>query len=810
MEKYLCIHCHFYQPPRENPWLEEIEVQDLAAPYHDWNARINAECYAPNSSSRILNKDNKIVDIVNNYLNVSFNFGPTLLSWIKAKDPNTYHKILEADKASLTSRSGHGNAIAQVYNHIIMPLAEPRDQVTQVIWGIKDFKSYFKRDPEGMWLAETACNTGVLEVLADHNIKYTILSPYQANEIRLLGDDGEWVDANHGQIDPSQAYLCCLSNGKSITIFFYDALISQAVAFESLLKDGSQFAKRLLEGNSENRSHHQLLHVATDGETYGHHFKFGEMAMSFAIDDLEKNHDVTITNYGEYLENHPPKYEVRIHENSSWSCSHGVERWRSDCGCRIGYPKEWNQEWRKPLRESLNNLKEQLNEIYEKECHELLTDPWEARNDYIRVVLNRNPETIHQFFKRHQRKELDHSDQVNCLKLLELQRQGMLMFTSCGWFFDDISGIETVQILKHACRAIQIARQLDYMLEDSFLESLSKAHSNHPDYTDGKDIYIKLVKTSEVDLERAIAHYAIVSLLPNNHSKDLPLEEHVYSYTINQIDRERVHHKHSSLAIGQIKVTSNMTLESEEAVFASLHLGSHDFQCKISGLLGLSEYQKMKTDLMETFDQESLTQVVRKLDYYFPGDFHSLKDLFVEERRKIVAHLSENIFSRFQDSYFTLYHDNKRLMEYHHELDVPIHREFQKAARFVLSHRLEERTIEEGRVEGERNYSQDITEIVCEAKKWQIQLDLDSSESSLNKLLNERMERLKNGGTRELLLDILRLMEAAEDMGFKIAFWSLQNTYFAIRSDLRRNNQQSISLIEDLERHLNIDSPTVQ
>ncbi len=810
MEKYLCIHCHFYQPPRENPWLEEIEVQDLAGPYHDWNERINAECYAPNSSSRILNEENKIVDIVNNYLNMSFNFGPTLLSWIKTKDSATYHKILEADRESLTSRSGHGNAIAQVYNHIIMPLAEPRDQITQVIWGIEDFKSHFKREPEGMWLAETACNTEVLEVLADHNIKYTILSPYQAKEICLLENHEEWVDANHGQIDPSQGYLCRLSHDKSITIFFYDALISQAVAFENLLKDGSQFAKRLLDGYSENRPHHQLLHIATDGETYGHHFKFGEMAMTYAINDLEKNHHVTITNYGEYLGNHPPEYEVRIHENSSWSCSHGVERWKEDCGCRIGYPKGWNQKWRRPLRESLKDLKEQLNEIYTKEGHKLLTSPWEARNDYIRVVLDRNPETIDPFFKRHQKKELDHEDQVKCLKLLELQRQAMLMFTSCGWFFDDISGVETVQILKHACRAIQIAHQLGYELENDFLDGLSKAHSNHSDYTDGRDIYIKLAKTSEVDLKRAIAHYAIVSLLPNNNTKDLPLEEHVYSYTIKQIDCERVHHKHSSLAVGQIRVTSNMTLESEEAVIVSLHLGSRDFQCKIGGLLSLPEYQNMKLDLMETFDQESLTQVVRKLDSYFPGDFHSLKDLFVEERRKILAHISEDIISPFQDSYFTLYLDNKRLMEYHHELDVPIHREFQKAARFVLSKKLEEMIVEEGQVEGERHYSEGITGIICEARKWQIQLDQNPSESILNNLLNARMEQLKEEGGKLILLDILRLLQIAEDIGLKISFWSLQNNYFSIRSDLRHNHQESIGLIEDLERHLNIDIPSGQ
>ncbi|HEY2321618.1 MAG TPA: glycoside hydrolase, partial [Thermoanaerobaculia bacterium] len=319
--RFIAVHGHFYQPPRENPWLEAVETQDTAHPYHDWNERITFECYAPNASARILDDSDRILRIVNNYATMSFNFGPTLLSWLEVHAPETYAAIIDADRASRARFSGHGSAIAQAYNHIIMPLANARDRRTQVQWGIRDFEHRFGRKPEGMWLPETAVDTDTLEVLAAAGIRFTILEPGQARE---------------AGIDPTMAYRCNLPSGRSIAIFFYDGPISRAVAFENLLARGEFLANRLAGAFDPSRTHDQLVNIATDGETYGHHHRYGDMALAYALHYIEERELATLTNYGEYLEKHPPVHEVEIRENTAWSCAHGVERWRSDCGCSTG------------------------------------------------------------------------------------------------------------------------------------------------------------------------------------------------------------------------------------------------------------------------------------------------------------------------------------------------------------------------------------------------------------------------------------------------------------------------------------------
>ena len=389
MDRYLCIHCHFYQPPRENPWLESIELQESAYPYHDWNERITAECYAANASSRILTADNRIIRIVNNYSRISFNFGPTLLSWLEEHAPDTYQAILTADKESQQRCSGHGNAIAQVYNHMIMPLANRRDKQTQVVWGIGDFEHRFGRKPEGMWLAETAVDVETLEVLAEHDIKFTVLAPSQALHERRAGTT-KFKNVEGGKIDPTRPYICNLPSGRSINLFFYDGPISRAVAFEGLLDNGETFANRLLSGFADNRRWAQLMHIATDGETYGHHHSKGDMALAYALHHIESNNLAKLTNYGEYLEINPPTHEVEIVENTAWSCVHGVGRWSRDCGCNSGGKPGWNQAWRAPLRAAFDYLRDELAPEYERKASELLHDPWQARDEYINVVLDRD------------------------------------------------------------------------------------------------------------------------------------------------------------------------------------------------------------------------------------------------------------------------------------------------------------------------------------------------------------------------------------------------------------------------------------
>jgi alpha-amylase/alpha-mannosidase (GH57 family) len=478
MERYVCIHGHFYQPPRENPWLEEVELQDSAYPYHDWNERVAAECYGPNSASRILDGEGSILEIVNNYSKMSFNFGPTLLSWMERHQPETYEAVLEADRLSMERFGGHGSAMAQVYNHMIMPLANRKDKVTQVLWGVRDFEKRFGRFPEGMWLPETAVDIETLGVLADAGIRFTILGPQQANRVRRIEREGEWVDVGGGKIDPTMAYLCLLPSGKTMTLFFYDGPISKGIAFEGLLGSGEGFAQKLANAFNDQRGWPQLVHAAADGETYGHHHRFGDMALAYCLHSIESNHLAKITNYGEYLGLFQPTHVVEVFDNSSWSCVHGVERWRSDCGCNSGR-SGWNQQWRKPLREAMDELRDNLVSVYEWQVSKFLKSPWEARDHYIDVVLDRSPDKIEAFLQKEAVRELTREEKVKVLKLLEAQRNGMLMQTSCGWFFDELSGVETTQVLQYAARAVQLTEEsLGISLEPDYLRALEKAPSN--------------------------------------------------------------------------------------------------------------------------------------------------------------------------------------------------------------------------------------------------------------------------------------------------------------------------------------------
>lgn len=492
--RFVCIHGHFYQPPRENPWLGVIERQESAAPFHDWNERITAECYAPNAAAPVLDHEGRVAKVVNNYARMSFNFGPTLLSWICGAAPRTYEAILEAERESRTRFSGHGSALAQVYNHMILPLANERDRETQVIWGIRDFEWRFARSPEGMWLPETAVDVGTLEVLARHGIRFTILAPHQARRIRPL-DGGEWEDVSGGRIDPTRPYLAVLPEGRRIALFFYDGLVSRGIAFEGLAADGERLVERLVAAFSEARPWPQLVHVATDGETYGHHQRGGEIALATALEAIEARGLARLTNYGEFLDLCPPTHEVEIIPNTSWSCAHGVERWRSDCGCRTGAHPGWTQAWRGPLREALDWLRDEVAPRYEARAGELLRDPWAARNAYIDVLLDRSPDNVARYFREHARRRLTDAEERAALNLLELQRHAMLMYTSCGWFFDELSGIEAVQDLQYAGRVIQLARELfgDDSIETVFLERLARARSNIPELEDGRQVYGRYV-----------------------------------------------------------------------------------------------------------------------------------------------------------------------------------------------------------------------------------------------------------------------------------------------------------------------------
>ena len=494
MERHICIHSHFYQPPRENPWLEEVQRQESAYPYHDWNERITAECYLPNTKSPIFDHKGNVVKTINNYEKLSFNFGPTLLSWMQKRQPDVYKSIIDADKKCREHFSGHGSAIAQVYNHVIMPLANRRDKETQVIWGIKDFEFRYGRYPEGIWLSETAVDIETLEVVAENDIKFTILAPRQANYVRKIGDN-DWSDVRGEKIDTRMPYLCKLPSGKSVSIFFYDGRISQGIAFGSILNNGEDFAKRLLSEFSDENGYPQLVNIASDGETFGHHRRYGEMALAYCFNFLESSDRAKVSIYGEFLEQHPPVYEVQIEENSSWSCEHGIERWKNDCGCNAGANPGWSQQWREPLRNAMDWVRDRLVTAFDNNIAGWVKDPWYARNCYIDLVLDNSDERLKGFFGKHAKRKLSKKEILKALKLFEMQRYAMFMFTSCGWFFDDISRIETVQLMQCAARAMQIADEVcGETLEAGFLNILKEAKSNVPEFSTGDNIYEMLVK----------------------------------------------------------------------------------------------------------------------------------------------------------------------------------------------------------------------------------------------------------------------------------------------------------------------------
>lgn len=495
----VCIHGHFYQPPRENPWTGEIELQESARPYHNWNERIYHECYKPNSEATIVNDKGQTVGLVNNYELISFNFGPTLLEWIKLKHPDTYTKILDADKNSLHKHSGHGNAIAMCYNHMIMPLANFNDKVTQVKWGLADFKHHFGRDSEGIWLPETACNMETIEVLISEGIKYIILDPGQAAFIRKTASE-EWIDITTVGLNPRLPYKCFSKKNRNnfINIFFYDGPISKEMAFDDVLMASQNLMQKVLNAADAGEIS-QLISAATDGETFGHHKKFADRTLAHFLKVLAPLNNVTIVNYGEYLENHPSGYEVILKsgEGTSWSCPHGVKRWKEDCGCGAG--SGFNQQWRKPLREAMDWLRDQLIVIFEQYGSLYLKDVWKSRNEYINVILNKTPAERDEFVDRNASRNLSHSEIQMCFDLLEMQKFSMLMFTSCGWFFSDISGIETIKILEYASRAIEIAESLSHVqLEKEFLNRLHDAKSNIKENGDGRSIYLKMAKLSKI------------------------------------------------------------------------------------------------------------------------------------------------------------------------------------------------------------------------------------------------------------------------------------------------------------------------
>jgi len=769
MSRYICLHGHFYQPPRENPWLEAVELQDSAHPFHDWNEKITAQCYAPNTASRILNPEQRIIQIVNNYSKMSFNFGPTLLSWLERQRPDTYAAILEADRLSQARFSGHGSALAQAYNHLILPLANRRDKYTQVIWGIEDFRSRFGRDPEGMWLPETAVDTETLEILAECGIRFTILAPGQAKRVQSVSPEPVWEEVEGGTIDPSTGYLCPLPSGRSISLLFYDGAISQEIAFSGLLNNGQAFAQRLMRSFNATNGQPQLVHAAVDGETFGHHQRFGDMALAYCLHLIESEELALLTNYGEFLEKHPPVRQVEIVENSSWSCIHGIERWRDNCGCHSGMHPGWTQAWRSPLRQSLDWLRDQAAGVFEAAGSSLLRSPWQARDAYITVILDRSRENIERFLAEQAGGKLSRERKIKVLRLLEMQRYAQLMFTSCGWFFDEISGIENVQILQYAARVVQFLEVLAPVpIEMEFMERLAAAPSNL--FGNGARVYEMLVKPCRLDLLRVGVHYAVSSLF-----KDYADKTAIYCYTV----RKELHATFETgllrLAVGKAKVSSNITWNEETISYAVLHLGDHNISGGAGRFQGHEAHALMEGEIRSAFDRADVPETIRLIDTHFGTNVFSLWHLFRDEQRMVIDRILTLTYTDIEATYRRIFETSHAVMNYLHELRVPLPQFFVVAAERIVNLDLI-RTFDAGAIDLEK-----LESLITTATRLGLDLDQEVLGFRASVWLTGVAEQLlENPEEQERMQEITRVLRLLRSVEVVPDLWRAQNIYFSV------------------------------
>lgn len=771
---FFCIHGHFYQPPRENAWLEVIQTQQSAAPFHDWNERINYECYAPNRAARILDDHHQITTIHNNYQWISFNFGPTLLSWMQHAAPETYHKILQADHLSTLQQNGNGNAIAQVYNHMIMPLANAQDKKTQIIWGIYDFKYRFGRLPTGMWLAETAVDILTLEALASENILFTILAPSQAKQIAKIQSD-DWTNVSEHSIDTTIAYRCDLPSGAHIYIFFYNGKISSEVAFGGLLQSGVQFANKLAAASiPENQG---LIQIATDGETYGHHHQYGEMALASCIEILSKEHNGSYLNYTHFLKKFPVESKVRIHENSSWSCYHGIDRWRDDCGCKTKDIQGWNQKYRKPLREALDWLRDQLIILFENEGNKYLTHPWQVRDNYIRVILDRSDENVTKFLQENCKVILNEKTTNDILILLEIQRQCMLMYTSCGWFFDEISGIETIQILQYACRAISLASKFGLDLETDFIQKLSAAPSNIAEMQNGATVYKKEVLPQRITLRQVAEHITVFAM----HEHTLHVTW-LYNFKIEYYQFKRYRSGENELIFGQAKISSLITLSTFEYCFACLSTSVLDINGYIhEELMDDNTFEMLKQQLKDNIYADDIPEINKLLAQIFNNKPFNFDCLFKDEKRHFLIELTNTKLKKAAGINIDFFNSNYALFQELKNNEIQIPDSIKKTINLVYN---EDLILV---IENPITFSFDqFKKIILQFEYWDIEVNNKEKIALLLERLLDNLVSSLTSATSPLITSslIVELINWAVKQNIALNLWKAQNSLYSIRNFL--------------------------
>lgn len=792
----LCVHGHFYQPPRENPWSEQIETQDSAHPNHDWNEKINDQCYKPNSVSRVLDPSGRIAQIVNNYEYLSFNIGPTLMHWIATKDPHTYQRIVEADKISVQRNHGHGNAIAQVYNHMIMPLANKQDKITQIKWGVTDFVYRFGRQPEGIWLAETAINKETVQCLIEEGIKFTILAPTQAAKVRPFTSQ-TWQDVSNSNIDPKKPYRIYMRDknnkiqpNKYLDVFFYDGPISQGVAFEHLLKSAGTFADRLKSAVDPHRNGPQLVHIGTDGESYGHHEPFGDMCLAYFFNNEINRMGVEVVNYGNYLELYPPTDEVELKnwsgEGTAWSCSHGVGRWVRDCGCNTGARSNWNQKWRGPLRQAMDYLRDHAITITEQQTQPLLKNCWDARNDYITVLLERTEDNINNFFTQHHKKKLTHEEKVTVLKLMEAQRNAMLMYTSCAWFFADISGIETVQVIKYAARLIQLLQEFTSTdLEKGFLSRLKEAQSNLGKGYHGDDIYLNWVKPFIMTPQKIVNQFGINYLI----LKKFP-EKEICLHTIRVLQKHYMPATDLDGTEGygvvflHTETSDQLTGQVDQFFAYTVEVAFNDFRSYLKKIKNENEFEKLKEKILALLKTHK-TVIPAELDTLCEHCRYSLKDIYIEESQEMLQNILTQRTGIIKESFINFYHQNLDLIGSAVTLgiNIPIQLKFvaEQSLEIMLITELENHA---------NNYELSDYEVAFDlwdiAKKFKLEISDDKIRKILGKALIKTMLALQKKYAPKLAADVRNLYKIADHFEFNIESMTGQNIMFEILKTLDR------------------------
>jgi alpha-amylase/alpha-mannosidase (GH57 family) len=681
MEKTaLIVHGHFYQPPRENPWTNAVERQPGARPFDNWNERIHFECYRPNAYARVVDLYGRVERIVNNYASINFNFGATLLNWLARHHPETYARVLEADRVSACSRGGHGNAIAQGYHHSILPLCNARDRLTEIRWGVADFQSRFGRDPESLWLPETACDDATLGALIDEGLAYVILSPFQAARVRPVGAQ-VWESVADGLIDTGAPYRYFHRDGsnRSIAIFFYDGQLAKSVAFDGVLASSHLLIERFV--SAEGRG--GLVHIATDGETYGHHFKFGDRCLAYALEVEAPARGFRVTNYGEYLEQNQPEWEVELRhdadgEGTAWSCAHGLGRWARDCSCHAGAPEGWNQRWRDPLRRALNFLRDEAATVFERQGGDLFRDVWRARDDYVSILCGAKERA--EYLREHATHDLGVAEEIRALTLLEMQRASLMMFTSCGWFFNDVAGIETVQVLRYAARVLELLDELEVASPRAqFLELLAEAESNDTAHGNGADIFYAQVESSRVSPRRVAASLAISGLVaaPDESGQSA-------GYDFARARFERRQHGRLALATERLRLESRATGRRFDFAAASMH-----FYCALREFEGEAEFAAASQKLREEFRASSLPRMLRLVRDEFGPDEYGLEHLLPQGRQGIYEIVFGQMIERFTEQYEFLYEENRRNIEMLQEAGFELPQELRAAAEFTVGRRFE-------------------------------------------------------------------------------------------------------------------------